>query len=422
MAVMLAAAIMSWILSPQIRWEAWPELLLFMVLISLAAMFPIPDPRGGFMTATGTLFYVLLSVHGPGAGLLVGGSAIAIGYAVSTGWFPWKTVFNGAQMGISVGLAGVVFKIAGGSVAEPGVYSFLIPLILAVFVHHMANNFLVSFYHSRLRGQPLLPTWISDIRDFLWSNILGVPTAALLTILYVTVHPATLLFYLASLPLLRWAGQLYLQRRRIYGQAIDSLVVAIDANLPEGKGHSRRVAATALAIGRNLNLAETTLESIELGALLHDVGMIGLDDVVEESTLADVGHTDRLQKHVQIGAEIAREIPRREIAEIVLYHHENYDGSGYPEGLKGNKIPLGARIVGLAETFESMLAGEGPREQGLSPSEAIKIIQERAGKQYDPRIVEAFVEAFAQQRVTSAATPPDAASLNAFSSTGAMRQ
>src|SRR3989441_12240513 len=399
-AVVLAAAIFLWLFTPTIRWQSWPELLMFMVLITLTSMFPIPNPRGGYVTSATTLMYVLLSVHEPVSALLVAGSAYAIGHAMSRGWVPWRTFFNGAQMGISVGLAGLVLRLFGGSPLTPGV-SFLLPLILAALIFHASNNFFVTFFFGRLRQTRWFGTWLVEVKDILWSNLLIVPSAALLAILYVFVHPATLLLYLISLPAQRWASQLYLQQRRIYKQAIDSLVVAIDANFPQGAGHSRRVADLASALAMKMRLPDPDVEAVELGGLLHDVGMVGLDELFESTTVLDPSGIEKIRQHVLIGAEVAGELPRRDVSEIVMYHYENYDGSGYPRGLRGAKIPVGARIVAVAEAFESMTAGGLPYTGRLSASEAMEAVRMQSGQAFDPQIVEAFFELNTENKVTS---------------------
>lgn len=394
MAVISAAAIVLYLLLPTFAIEWW-EIILFMILIGLAAMFPIPDPRGGYITATGTLFYVLMSVHGPAASLAIAGSAYGVGAAISRGWYPWRTVFNGAQMGLSVGLAAVAFRLLGGTTSNQW-NRFLLPFVVASLVHQASNNFFVAFYFSRLRKVPLFSTWFTDVRDFLWSNILTLPTAALLTILYVTIHPLTLLIYLASLPLQRRALQLYLQQRRLHSQAIDALTVAIDADFPQGRGHSRKVADTAVAVAKQLGLSDASVEAIELGALMHDVGMIGLDDLLKQGPSDGQGR-EGFEAHVSIGAEIVRELPRSEIAEIVLHHHERFDGDGYPNRLAGNVIPLGARIVAIAEVFESMRAGGFPyNETGIPFEDAVDAIRREAGYAFDPEFVAAFLAAVAE--------------------------
>lgn len=388
LAVIAVAALSLWILLPSVPLQSTDELLLFLVLIALASMFPIPDPRGGFITAAGTLFYVLVSLHGPGAGLLVAGPGYAVGAAVSRKWVPWRTLFNGAQMGLSVAAAGVAFRLTGGSLSDPDLRGLLLPLAMSVLTFQLVNNFLVAFYFNRLRQTPLLSTWFSDVRDLLVSNLLSIPTAALLAILYTSIGPIVLLVYLVSLPLQRRAHLLYQQQKKIHDQAINALVLAIDANFPQGRGHSRRVANIAVAIARQMDLKESLVESIELGALLHDVGLIGTDMTKEGE--ADLGSA-RFRDHTRIGAALVRELPRKDVASIVLHHHEKVDGTGYPDGLKGSDIPLGARVVAVAEVFDSLLSGGFPNRPSLSGTEVIAAIQAEAGKSFDPRVVEALV-------------------------------
>ncbi|MDR7468146.1 MAG: HD domain-containing protein [Armatimonadota bacterium] len=389
--IIVAAASTLWVLLPSIPLDSTSELTLFLVLIAIASMFPIPDPRGGFITAAAILFYVMISLYGPGTGLIVAGPGYAVGAAISRRWIPWRTLSNGAQMGLSVAAAGVAFRLGGGSLSNPDFRSLLLPLAAAVLTFQLVNNLLVAIYFNRLRGMPLIPTWLSDVKELLVSNLLSIPTAALLAILYKTAGPAVLLAYLVYLPLQRRAHVLYLQQKRIYDQAINSLVLAIDANFPQGKGHSRRVASIAAAIARQMRLSDREVETIELAALLHDVGLIGIDMSNENDTLSDL--SGRFKEHTLIGAELVRELPQRGVANIVKYHHEKLDGTGYPDGLKGSEIPLGARIVAVAEVFDSRLSDESLRESPQLAEVALKQIRSEAGKSFDPRVVDALASA-----------------------------
>lgn len=389
LAVIAVAAGAIWVSAATISWERWPEMLLFIVLITLASMHPIPNPRGGFVTSTGTLFYVLFCVQNPETTLLVAWCGVGLGQAISRGWVPWRVLFNGAQMALSVSIAGAVFRLSGGSLENPSVLSLLIPLGLASLAHQVTNNLFISWFVGWLRRTSFLRWWFVEIRDYLWSNMLTIPTAALLAVVFDSVHPLTLLLYLVSLPAQRWAIELYLQHRRIFGQAINSLVVAIEASFPQGRDHSRRVADLAVATARQLNLSDSAVDGIELGALVHDVGMIGLEELLESNAAGDKG---QLLQHVTIGAEVAREIPRRDVGDIVLFHHEHFDGTGYL-GFKGSKIPIGARIVALAEAVESMPRVRRFGSDTTLDESIIKKIQDGVGKQFDPRVVSAFLEA-----------------------------
>lgn len=389
LAVIAVASGALWISAATISWDRWPELLMFTALITMAAMYPIPNPRGGYFTSTPTLFYVLLCVHNPPTALLVSSVGSGLGAVISRGWVPWRMLFTGAQWGLSVGLATIMFQLSGGSPRNPSVLTFLVPLTLASFVLQVSNNSFVSWFHSWFRKTPFWGSWIARLKDGLWPNFLSVPTAALLVMLFVSVHPLTLLLFMALFPAQKWANELYVQHRRIFGQAIESLVVAIDANFPQGKGHSRRVANMAVATARQLGLADSVVDGVEIGALVHDVGMIGLEELVESD---DRDVAARLLEHVRIGAEVAREIPRRDVGEIVLCHHENFDGTGYM-GLRGRQIPIGARIVALAEAVESMIHAGMSSSDGSIDETVIKQIRDGAGKLFDPRVVDALLEA-----------------------------
>jgi len=383
--IILVAAGALWVLLPTIPFHSTNELVLFLTLIALASMFPIPDPRGGFITAAAILFYVLISLYGPGAGLVVVGPGYAVGAAISRRWVPWRTLSNGAQMGLSVAAAGVAFRLGGGSLSNPDFRTLLLPLGMSVLTFQLVNNFLVAFYFNRLRGTPLIPTWLSDVKELLVSNLLSIPTAALLAILYKSAGPAVLLAYLVYLPLQRRAHVLYLQQKRIHDQAINSLVLAIDANFPQGRGHSRRVANVAVAVARQLDLPDRMIESIELAALLHDVGLIGLDLASESEGMSEP--STKFKEHTRIGAELVRELSQKDVSKIIRHHHERYDGTGYPDGLKGNEIPIGARVVAIAEAFDSMLSGGFPGGRSQPIETTLHVIKNEAGRSFDPRVV-----------------------------------
>lgn len=392
-AITAAAAYLVWLLAPEVDWTAWPEMALFFVLIALAPVFPIPDARGGYITAAGILLYVLVAVHGPAAAVVVAWPAFAVGSLLSRAWIPWKIISNGARQGISVASAGLVFQVAGGSSALPSLRTLLFPLLLAVLTHEVVNNFLVSLYFSRLRGTPVLPTWFQDMRDTTFSNFLSVPTVALLVLLYVSLSPLVLGIYLISLPLQRRVLHLLQKRKQVFDQAIDSLVLAIDANFPQGRGHSRRVANISVAVARSLRLPDSMVDAIELGALVHDVGLIGLDEVSTGSP--GFAEMAKLKDHARIGAEMVRELPQRDVVPIVLHHHERFDGTGYPDGLKGEEIPIGARIVALAEVFDSLTSGGFHDAAPVAPAEAVERIKSEAGRSFDPRVVKAFNSVYA---------------------------
>jgi putative nucleotidyltransferase with HDIG domain len=169
-------------------------------------------------------------------------------------------------------------------------------------------------------------------------------------------------------------------------QMIDIIINALDHHTPMKKGHAKRVAMYANAIGKELNLDEDELRKLYFAAVLHDIGLLRFE--YHE-------HKDKkkFKKHSEIGYEMIRPISAwKDIAHIILFHHERYDGKGYPTEKKGNEIPLNSRIISVADTFDVLTSKNSYREQ-IPVKDAIKEIEIHAGMQFDPDIVTAFKNA-----------------------------
>ncbi len=176
-----------------------------------------------------------------------------------------------------------------------------------------------------------------------------------------------------------------------YKGTIKTLAAAIDAKDPYTHGHSQRVMEYALIAGANLSLSPEEMETLEYASILHDVGKISVDSVIlnKPGSLTEA-EWEIIQEHPAIGANLLRGISFLEkAADLVLYHHERYDGEGYPTGLKGDALPLGARIIAVADAFDTMTTDRAYRE-AMTVDEAIKELNECSGKQFCPVAVKAF--------------------------------
>lgn len=385
--------------SHQISWHAWQQLFLFFVVVIVAFSVRIPDPRGGAVTPSTVLSYLAIYLLNPPTALLVVGIGRTVGYVLSRGWIPWRALFNGSLMALSVALGAVVFRRLGGVSGQLEFPPPLLAVIAGPLAHQAANHFFVAYPMSHVRGTPFLNTWLTGVRDFFVPSLLNIPTAMVLAFLSVRVHYAAILMYLALLPLQGLALRTYLRQRELYAQVVDGLVVATDVNFPLGRGHARQVADVAVALAREMRLSEPTVESVQFAALLHDVGMIGKDDLLERPVLTSED-ANGLRDHVRVGAEIAMELPRKEIALLILRHHEKYDGTGYPDGLKGEEIPQGARIIALAEAVQSMASGAYPYGSPLPAKAIISNIVAESGRAFDPVVVDAFLKTVERGSVT----------------------
>jgi HD-GYP domain-containing protein (c-di-GMP phosphodiesterase class II) len=176
-----------------------------------------------------------------------------------------------------------------------------------------------------------------------------------------------------------------------YVEFVGSLASAIDARDQYTAGHSGRVCQFSHAIAQAMNFPSKALDELRIGALLHDIGKIGIPDAVQQKPgrLTDEEY-NMIKQHPEIGRRILEGVhgfaPYLGVVEL---HHENWDGTGYPHGLKAEEVPLAARIVHVADAFDAMTS-DRPYRRGMRTEVAVAILQENAGTQFDPSIVEIF--------------------------------
>jgi HD-GYP domain-containing protein (c-di-GMP phosphodiesterase class II) len=165
----------------------------------------------------------------------------------------------------------------------------------------------------------------------------------------------------------------------------------IEAKDPYTKGHCNRVEIYSQIIAMELNMTEEERYELQIACLLHDIGKIGVSERIlsKPSRLTDE-EMDQMKLHPVIGGEIVKDLYGFNIAPIIKHHHERYDGKGYPEGLLGDNIPLGARIIAVADTFDAMTS-DRPYRKSLDREIAINELIVFKGKQFDPKMVDAFL-------------------------------
>ncbi len=180
---------------------------------------------------------------------------------------------------------------------------------------------------------------------------------------------------------------------------VEAMARTLDARDSYTFGHSDRVGEYAMAIGRALNLPDAQIEIIRVGAQLHDIGKIGVPDaVLQKPGKLTVEEFDLIRQHPQIGFRILGKVGRfGPFLPIVELHHEDHDGGGYPYGLRGNDIPIEARIVHVADAFDAMTS-DRPYRTGMSFATTMGIILENAGRQFDPDVVAVFVKVMGQRQ------------------------
>ncbi len=190
-------------------------------------------------------------------------------------------------------------------------------------------------------------------------------------------------------------ARLYKELKETFYSTVETLAEMIELRDPYTGGHTQRVKDYCLIIGKKLGLDRDTLEQLQLAAVLHDVGKIGVRDAVllKQARLNDEEFR-LMTQHAEFGAKVLEHIRSLEdVIPGIKYHHERFDGRGYPEGLKDGDIPLIARIISVADTYDAMTTTR-PYRKGLSPEVAVEELKKNAGTQFDPVVVDAFVQAY----------------------------
>ena len=181
--------------------------------------------------------------------------------------------------------------------------------------------------------------------------------------------------------------------QRAFIESVHSLVNLAEKKDPHTKRHAIKVSNNAVLIAKAIGMSKKEIETLRLAAILHDIGKIGIRDkiLLKASSLSEEEY-EEVKKHSEIGAEIAR--PLKLFTEVILmvkHHHENYDGTGYPDGLKKEKIPIGSRILSIADVYDALTSKRAYRD-AYSAKKALEIMKEESGKKFDPYLFDVFIK------------------------------
>jgi HD-GYP domain-containing protein (c-di-GMP phosphodiesterase class II) len=221
----------------------------------------------------------------------------------------------------------------------------------------------------------------------------------------------------------RYIGDLQMaseQNRKLFIDSIDMIAAAVDAKDPYTKGHSGRVASYSVILAKELGLQDDEVEKIKVSATLHDVGKIGIEDrVLKKPGVLTNEEFEIMKRHPAMGYEIVRQVKQlTEMLPGIRWHHEALNGRGYPDGIKGDELPLMVRIIAVADTFDAITT-DRPYQEGSEFPKALEILRKQAGTKYDPLVVDAMDSALAKgilakvesRRRAVAAAPADPVSL-----------
>ncbi len=298
--------------------------------------------------------------------------------------------FNTAQYMLAAGLGGLIYARLGGSASLEEFSFTLIPFVSLVAVFYIVNHGSVALAVAFSSGVSVREAWDRIGSGSLVTDLLSSTLAVLLAVLYVKMQFIGLAILVFPLFLVRQLYQMNLQLQEELEEKLELMVKAMEARDPYTSGHSRRVSEYATAIARELRLPATDLDGIKRAALLHDVGKIYEEfaPLLRKEGKLTAEERMTMQSHVLRSAQLVATAARLRgpVEAMIRHHHENFDGTGYPDGLSGKQIPVGARIIMIADTIDAMTT-DRPYRKALSLARAIEELEKYAGNQFDPVLV-----------------------------------
>jgi diguanylate cyclase (GGDEF)-like protein/putative nucleotidyltransferase with HDIG domain len=328
---------------------------------------------------------------------------------------PYRTLFSMASLVITVKATGMVYTSLGGP--PPGVNFSLFdwtsnnmqiakPLVGAAFAYFVLNTAFIATAISLSTREPIFRVWNEN---FLWSApsyFVGASVSAIAASVierggYWMASLAAAPLYLTYRTYKVYLGRIGDQQRHVqqvsdlHLATIEALALAIDAKDQTAQSHIRRVQVYAAALAQSLGMTANEIQGVKTAALLHDIGKLA----VPEHILSKPGpltqeEFQKIRIHPQVGAEIISGVPfPYPVAPLILSHHERWDGKGYPTGLKGEEIPLGARILSVVDYFDALMS-ERPHHKAMSLEAATALLRQESGKALDPLVVHTFIDIY----------------------------
>ncbi len=394
------------------------------------------DPQWLFLvaiTAAAGLFSVRLPFFGRGresvtitvsdvfifAGILLYSPEVAVLLSVLDGFLAavradksrkaYRALFNLSQLSLSTWFVGHIFyRLVGTSppleVGFIGAVSLFLNIGLCALLHFSFNSGAVALALSLVTGQRFREIFSGNL---LWASLSSIAGAAGAAVIFLNFESTPFFAFAVTLPIvlvIYYGYKMNLSRitmvqkhleelDELYHSTITSLAMAIDAKDQGTHGNVQRVKVMALGLARELGIEDDTLlKGLRAAALLHDIGKLAVPEyILNKPGKLTEGEAAKVRSHPAVGADILETIPfPYPVVPFVRYHHERWDGQGYPEGLKGEEIPLGARVLALVDCYFG-LRSDRPFRPRLSRELALNLIKHEAGTSFDPTIVDAFL-------------------------------
>lgn len=372
----------------------------------------VPSINARISVSEAFVFVGVLS-FGPHVATLI----VALDSLVLTSWLrgpsrsPLRALFNMTAGALAISSAAqlLAWMLPVHPAASAPLDRLLVPVVGLALSYFTINSWLIAIALAFERNVSAIEIWR---RNFLWLSLNYLGGASVALVLVSNTRNINLTAVSAIIPLLvvmyltfrtSWgrledANKHVTQLNELYLSTIETLAMAVDAKDQITHGHIRRVQTYAIELAKRVGVNDDRqIKAIEAAALLHDMGKLGIPEHIlnKPGRLTDA-EFGRMKQHADLGADLLSSIRfPYPVVPIVRHHHEHWNGGGYPSGIAGTDIPLGARILSVVDCFDA-LTSDRPYRPRLSADEAFDIIRERRGTMYDPLVVDTFIRAYAE--------------------------
>jgi diguanylate cyclase (GGDEF)-like protein/putative nucleotidyltransferase with HDIG domain len=390
----------------------WNWLLLaFLTLVSGSATVKLPTVPAT-ISISETFVFTSVLLFGPAAGTLtVALDALVISLWLARRGHPlYRIAFNIFALPAALWVGAHLYYLVGdvpplhGSHDPVEITRLVLPLSVFILTYFFLNSWLIAIAISLEKRLSATSVWRENFALLSLNYFGGASVAALLVTYTRNIDYTYLAFVLPLLAVLYFtfwasmrrvedANRHLVQLNKLYLSTIETLAMAIDAKDQITHGHIRRVQHYAVALAKKMGITDQAqISAIEAASLLHDMGKLAVPEyILNKPGRLTPAEFEKMKLHASVGADILSAIDfPYPVVPIVRHHHENWDGTGYPDGLRGGDIPIGARILSVVDCFDA-LTSDRPYRPRLSDNEAFQILAERRGSMYDPLVVDTFM-------------------------------
>jgi putative nucleotidyltransferase with HDIG domain len=383
----------------------YTDIIFFIMLVAITESFTVSFRNMSFSTsfaihlASYIFFGPLITIIIITAGFSIRVLKVNNGYKHIFNTPFYGTVFNYCVLVLSLLLGNYVYVLMGGTFLVSQISKNVFQILVFSGVVTLINTFIISILYSLTSKKNILFSFLNNIKLVFLNILVMAPFGILLAYVFSLYKYGGVILVLFPIVLARYTFSLYIQSKSQYIETVDALMLAMEARDKYTEGHSQRVAEVSANIAKELKYNDWKIEQLNMAALLHDVGKIGIDDEIlnKPGKLTDE-EFDTIKNHPQIGYNILKDIKNLEsILPIVRNHHERYDGDGYPDGKKAEELSLDVFIIQLADSIDAM-STDRPYRKALHPDVIIEEVKKHTGTQFHPKVVEAYFKMLEKQK------------------------